>query len=127
MSLGQRLAWIEGLSTLAVLGAAIVLSLPTAAEGTGLWPTALRVVIIAAICLACLYYNDLYDFEAAHDVGAVFARLCRALGLAALVLAVTYLVFPGMMLRGNLASQALVITLVAILGIRVAAYGLAKR
>jgi exopolysaccharide biosynthesis polyprenyl glycosylphosphotransferase len=127
MSLGQRLAWIEGFSTLAVLGAAIVLSLPAAPDGGSLWPVVLRVVIIVGVCLASLYYNDLYDFEVAHDFGAVFARLCRALGLAALILAATYLFFPGMMITGNLASQALVITLVAILGIRVAAYGLAKR
>jgi exopolysaccharide biosynthesis polyprenyl glycosylphosphotransferase len=127
MSLGQRLAWIEGVSTLGVLGAAIALSLPPGPDAGSLWPLGVRVGVIAAVCFASFYYNDLYDFEVAHDVGAVFARLCRALGVAALILATTYLFFPGMMIAGNLASQGLVITLVAVLGIRVAAYELAKR
>jgi exopolysaccharide biosynthesis polyprenyl glycosylphosphotransferase len=127
MSLGQRLAWIEGVSTLAVLGAAIALTLPPGPDAGSLWPIGARVAVIAAVCFASFYYNDLYDFEVAHDVGAVFARLCRALGVAALILATTYLFFPGMMIAGNLASQGLVITLVAVLGIRVAAYELAKR
>jgi len=90
MSLAQRLAWLDGVSTVAVLAAAIAMWSPTIDDpATSLWRLAARAGIVAVVCLGAFYYNDLYDFEAPHDVGQLFARLCRALGLAAPVVAGT--------------------------------------
>jgi exopolysaccharide biosynthesis polyprenyl glycosylphosphotransferase len=128
MSLAQRLAWLDGASTLAVLATAIAVWSPAADDPTtSLWHLAARVGIVAAVCLGAFYYNDLYDFEAPHDAGQLFTRLCRALGLAALVLAGTYLVFPTAVLGGNLAPYALFATLFAVLVLRLGVYTLAKR
>jgi sugar transferase (PEP-CTERM system associated) len=127
MSVGQRLAWLEGVSTLAVLAAAIALWPESTADPAGLGLLLGRMVIVAAVCLVAFYYNDLYNFEVTHDFSQLFARLCRALGLAAVVLAVTYVVFPVLIIRGNLASQALVVTLAAVLAIRATVYTLTKR
>jgi exopolysaccharide biosynthesis polyprenyl glycosylphosphotransferase len=71
--------------------------------------------------------NALYNFEVPHDLSQVFGRLCRALGLSALVLAAIYLVFPGTILGGNLAPYALLVTLITVLVLRAAVYALAKR
>jgi exopolysaccharide biosynthesis polyprenyl glycosylphosphotransferase len=127
MSLAQRLAWLDGVSTLAVLGTAIAVWSPAADDvGSSLWRLAARVGIVAVVCLAAFYYNDLYDFEAPHDAGQLFTRLCRALGVAALVLAGTYLLFPTAVIGGNLAPYALCVTLFAVLVLRLAVYALAK-
>src|SRR5262249_1727381 len=127
MSLAQRLAWLDGVSTLAVLGTAIAVWSPAADEGaSSVWRLAARVGIVAVVCLAAFYYNDLYDFEAPHDAGQLFTRLCRALGVAALVLAGTYLLFPNAIIGGNLAPYALGVTPFAGLVLLLAVYTLAK-
>ncbi|PYO19486.1 MAG: hypothetical protein DMD85_18385, partial [Candidatus Rokuibacteriota bacterium] len=99
-----------------MLAAAIAMWSPTIDDpATSLWRLAARAGIVAVVCLGAFYYNDLYDFEAPHDVGQLFTRLCRALGLAALVLAGTYLLFPNAIIGGNLAPYVLFVTLFAVL------------
>jgi exopolysaccharide biosynthesis polyprenyl glycosylphosphotransferase len=128
MSLAQRLAWLDGVSTVAVLATAIAVWSPAAEDSaTGIWRLAARAGIVAVVCLGAFYYNDLYDFEAPHDAGQLFTRLCRALGVAALVLAGTYLLFPDAIIGNNLAPYALFVTLFAVLVLRLAVYTLAKR
>src|SRR2546429_7441622 len=128
MSLAQRLAWLDGVSTLAVLATAIAVWSPVPADPVGsLWRLAARVGIVAAVCLGAFYYNDLYDFEAPHDAGQLFTRLRRAVGSAALVLAAPYLFFPTAIIGANLAPYALFVTLFAVLVLRLAVYTLAKR
>jgi exopolysaccharide biosynthesis polyprenyl glycosylphosphotransferase len=126
MSTAQRFAWLDGISTVGVCGAALAL-LPPGEPPAGLWSVGARVAVVAFVCIVAFYYNDLYNFEVPHDVGQLFRRLCRALGLSALILAGVYLIFPRMILGGNLASYALLLTLVSVLTVRVAAYSLAKR
>jgi sugar transferase (PEP-CTERM system associated) len=91
------------------------------------WGAAGRIAIVTAVCIVAFYYNDLYNFEAPHDIGQLFSRLCRALGVSALVLAGSYLLIPEMIVGGNLASYALLLTLLAVLSVRVMVYALAKR
>ncbi len=91
------------------------------------WGVAVRIAVVTAVCIVAFYYNDLYNFEAPHDFGQLFSRLCRALGVSALVLAGGYLMFPDMIVGGNLASYALLLTLLAVLSLRVIVYALAKR
>jgi FlaA1/EpsC-like NDP-sugar epimerase len=63
-----------------------------------------------------------------HNFGQLFSRLCRALGVSALVLATGYLLmFPDVIVGGNLASYALLLTLLAALSLRVVVYVFAKR
>lgn len=124
MTIAQRLAWLEGLSTLGVFAVAMAWLPPTAG---GPWSLGWRACLIALVCVASFYFHDLYDFATPHDYTQLFARLCRAVGCSALVLAITYLVFPGTTIRGNVASQTLLVVVVAVLGIRVAVYHLVKR
>jgi FlaA1/EpsC-like NDP-sugar epimerase len=124
MSTAQRFAWLDGLSTIAMCIAALAL-LPAHQAAT--WGVAVRIAIVTAVCIVAFYYNDLYNFEAPHDFAQLFSRLCRALGVSALVLAGGYLMFPDMIVGGNLASYALLLTLLAVLSLRVVVYALAKR
>lgn len=127
MALGQRLAWMEGIGTLGVLGGAILVSAPRSETPVGLWSIAARAAIVMAVCLASFYYNDLYDLEATPDVPRAFAGLCRALGVAALVLGLAYLLFPSLMIGGNLASQSLMLTLALVAALRTTVYAVAAR
>src|SRR2546422_7942184 len=136
MSLAQRLAWLEVVSTLAILSAVMLTSVPpegiggmgvtsaTAAAAAQILP---RFFIIMGICFVCFYFCDLYNFEDPHDFGDLFGRLCRALGWSALLLATTYVVFPTTILRGNFVSHALMLLLVAVLLISSVAHSMAKR
>jgi sugar transferase (PEP-CTERM system associated) len=124
----QRLAWLDGISTLAVLAAALAIATPGAGDSeTSVWVAGARAAFVAAICIGAFYYNDLYNFEVPHDLNQVFGRLCRALGLSALVLAAVYVMFPETILGGNLTPYALLVTLFAVLVLRAAVYALAKR
>jgi exopolysaccharide biosynthesis polyprenyl glycosylphosphotransferase len=126
MSTAQRFAWLDGISTVAVCGAAMAM-LPPPSPPVPPWGVVARVAVVTLVCLGAFYYNDHYNFEAPHDVGQLFRRLCRALGLSSLILAVAYLMFPGIILGGNLASYALLLILLSVLAMRVSVYTLAKR
>jgi exopolysaccharide biosynthesis polyprenyl glycosylphosphotransferase len=125
MTFALRLAWLEAACTLAIVGVAASLTLPPTPGA--LWGLAPPVVVIAATCLGSLYFNDLYNFELPHDFPHLFGRLCRALGWSALLLAVTYMVFPTTIMPGHLASPVLLMLLLAVLALRAAVYALAKR
>src|SRR6266850_1104834 len=127
MSLAQRLAWLEVVSTLAILSAVMVASMPPeGVVGAGITAVAAattvlpRFFIIMGICFVCFYFCDLYNFEDPHDFGDLFGRLCRALGWSALLLGTTYVVFPTTIVRGNFVSHAVLL-------IRSVVYSMAKR
>jgi exopolysaccharide biosynthesis polyprenyl glycosylphosphotransferase len=126
MSLAQRIAWLDGCSIAAVLAVALVLW-PNPATTADAWRVLISAAVIVLLCVASFYYNDLYDFEAPHALGHVFSRLCRALGIAALALALTYVLFPSLVVAGNAVSYALLFTLGAVLTMRACVYALAKR
>jgi exopolysaccharide biosynthesis polyprenyl glycosylphosphotransferase len=127
MSLAQRLAWFEGLSMVGIVTALLAMSGPAGMDATALWGIVTRASFVVLVCSLAFYFNDLYEFETPHNLPELFGRLCRALGSAALLLAGTYLVFPQIMIPGNAASDALLITLGTILLGRITVYGLAKR
>jgi exopolysaccharide biosynthesis polyprenyl glycosylphosphotransferase len=127
MSLAQRLAWFEGLSTVAIVAAVLALSGAAGHDPTALWSVVARAALVVGVCSAAFYFNDLYEFETSHGFHELFGRLCRALGFAALLLAGTYLIFPQAMIPGNSASDALLILFATILLVRLTVYGLVKR
>lgn len=126
MSLVRRIAWLDGLSTAAVLAAALSLW-PTPDAIANPWTIAARLGVVVVAALVAFYYNDLYDFETSHALGHVFTRLARALGMTAVVLAAAYVLFPGLGVGGHAASYALLLALGAVIAVRASVYTLAKR
>jgi len=55
----------------------------------------LKVLLIALVCQTCLYYNDLYDLKVIDDFRELGIRLLQALGVAAIILAGIYVLFPN--------------------------------
>jgi exopolysaccharide biosynthesis polyprenyl glycosylphosphotransferase len=127
MSLAQRLAWFEALSAGAIVVAMLAQPRPALLDPASLLGIAARAALVVAVCSAAFYFNDLYEFDDTHTLLHLFGRLCRALGVSALILGGTYLVFPQTMIPGSSAADALLLLLVTILVVRLVVYGLAKR
>ena len=60
----------------------------------------LRISVAGLICLTCLYYQDLYKPGFITQSHVMAGRLIRALGIASIVLAILYVVFPVAALDG---------------------------
>ena len=68
MSLAQRLAWFEAMSTTAIIAAMLSLPGPTGQDGSTLLGVVARGALVVAVCSAAFYFNDLYDFDTPHSV-----------------------------------------------------------
>jgi sugar transferase (PEP-CTERM system associated) len=55
----------------------------------------LKILLITTICQTCLYYNDLYDLRITDTLTELGIRLLQALGIAAIFLALIYILFPA--------------------------------
>jgi sugar transferase (PEP-CTERM system associated) len=60
---------------------------------TAVW----KVALVTALCLLCLYYNDLYDLTIVRTNREVLIRLLQAIGTALILLALLYLALPALM------------------------------
>jgi len=54
----------------------------------------LRILLTTAILQTCLYYNDLYDFDIVSQIPEIIIRLLQSLGIASILLAGVYFLFP---------------------------------
>ncbi len=54
----------------------------------------LKMMLIGIVCQVCLYFNDLYDLSAIDSYIELSIRLCQSLGMAAIILAIIYMVLP---------------------------------
>jgi sugar transferase (PEP-CTERM system associated) len=66
-----------------------------------------RAAIMALAIQLCLYYADLYDGMMAKGISELMVRVLRALGATAGIMALTYLLFPGVMMGSGVAVVTL--------------------
>ena len=59
---------------------------------------AVQATIVVFVCLACFYYNDLYDLSAGFSAVERVLRVEQSLGAASLLLGFLYFIFPGLLL-----------------------------
>lgn len=81
-------------------------------------PFYLRIFLITAICLTCLYYNDLYDFQVVNSFSELGIRLLQALGAAAIFLALVYYIFPEATVRSSIFVVSILLVIVFIIAWR---------
>jgi sugar transferase (PEP-CTERM system associated) len=55
---------------------------------------AFKILLVTMVCQICLYYNDLYDFKIIKTYPELSIRLFQAIGMAAIILAGIYTIFP---------------------------------
>jgi sugar transferase (PEP-CTERM system associated) len=70
-------------------------------------------------CLAAFYLFDLYDFIVMHDRSELVLRLVQALGLAWVALALSFYLYPGLMLGRGVSLIALPMALALMVGWRI--------
>jgi sugar transferase (PEP-CTERM system associated) len=76
--------------------------------------------IVTALCLLCLYYNDLYDLTVVRTNREVVIRLLQAVGSATILIALLYLAVPWLVVADGAFLPAAFIFLVGILAWRLA-------
>src|SRR5205085_8753894 len=79
----------------------------------------LKAGVVTLFCLAAFYLYDLYDFVVMHDRRELVLRLVQALGLAWIVLALSFHFFPSLMLGRSIALIALPLALALMVAWRV--------
>ncbi len=78
----------------------------------------MKISLITFICQACLYYNDLYDFEIASSIIEVGIRLLQALGVTSIALAIIYFLIPLAIIDQKIFILSVLFLLVFIIGWR---------
>ena len=76
--------------------------------------------IVAALCLLCLYYNDLYNLTVVRSTRGVFIRLGQAGGTARILIGLVYLALPSLAIGDGVLLPAAMTCLAGILVWRVA-------
>ena len=79
----------------------------------------LKAGLATAFCLTAFYFYDLYDFLVMHDRRELVLRLVQALGLAWVALAITFYIFPHLMLGRGISLVALPLALTLMVSWRV--------
>lgn len=86
-----------------------------------------KVMGVASLTLAFLYYFDLYDMQRLRSRGEVLFRLLVVVGLLSLVLAALGMAFPGFLFGNGVFLVGLSILTVSLIGWRTAYSWLVKR
>ena len=80
---------------------------------------AVQATVVVFVCLACFYYNDLYDLSTGYSVVEWVLRVEQSLGAASLLLGLLYFLFPGLLLgRGVFIIGMVLVTALVILSRR---------
>ena len=75
-----------------------------------------QAAIVVSVCLACFYYNDLYDLSTGYSAVERVLRVEQSLGAACLLLGLFYFLFPGLLLsRGVFIIGMILVTAVVML------------
>ena len=76
---------------------------------------ALQTVIVVLVCLACFYFNDLYDLSEEHGAVERVLRVEQSLGAACLLLGTLYFLVPSLLLsRGVFLIGMVLVTVLVI-------------
>ena len=74
--------------------------------------------VVTALCLVCLYYNDLYDLTVVRTSREVVIRMLQAVGTASILTALLYLAQPRLAVADGAFLPAAAVFLLGILGWR---------
>lgn len=80
---------------------------------------AVQSAIVVGVCLACFYYNELYDLSAGSGSMDQVLRIEQSLGAASLLLGLLYFLFPNLLLsRGVFIIGLILVTILVVLSRR---------
>jgi sugar transferase (PEP-CTERM system associated) len=77
---------------------------------------AVQTTVVVFVCLACFYYNDLYDLSTGYSAVERVLRVEQSLGAASLLLGLLYFMVPGLLLgRGVFLIGMVLVTALVIM------------
>jgi sugar transferase (PEP-CTERM system associated) len=118
-----KLAVLDGFSVLAaVCGTVVVSTTLLLNPWTDVAVLLTKALAIALCCVVSFYYNDLYDLRIVRTFGEFAARLFQAFGVAFILLAVLYAMFPAIRISAELFLISLIVILVVLLPLRAMFY-----
>src|ERR1700744_3335234 len=79
---------------------------------------AVQSAIVVVVCLACFYYNDLYDLSNGWGSMDSVLRLEQSLGAAILLLGLLYFLAPNLLLSRGVFIIGMTLTTVSVAGSR---------
>ncbi len=80
----------------------------------------LEALTVLLVLGTCCYYNDLYDLQVIRVRGQQYIRLAQALGAGCILLGLLYYIVPGLLEGHEELLIAVILTTMAISGMRVA-------
>jgi len=95
------------------------LTLAVHLTGAGTDDVVWKIIVIAAVCQLCFYYNELYDLTTVHSRRELVIRLLQASGAASILLALIYLLEPALMLGSGTFISSIALFVIAIVAWRV--------
>jgi sugar transferase (PEP-CTERM system associated) len=98
----------------------------TILDGWDVLSMGVRSLGLAGCCTVALYYNDLYDPRVVRSFGDFAVRLVQALGVAFILLAVLYTLFPELSLSRQPLASALLAVVGLLLPLRAASFVLMR-
>jgi sugar transferase (PEP-CTERM system associated) len=78
----------------------------------------LKILLISLVCQTCLYYNDLYDLKVTDTFQELGIRLLQSLGIAAIILAGIYVIFPKAIVGSGIFAVSIVFVIILIVSWR---------
>jgi sugar transferase (PEP-CTERM system associated) len=112
------LIFVEGILILLALIGAVKLRFwnnPTEFSVYLAWPDfAIQAGIVVMVCLACFYYNDLYDLSTSYGERDSALRIEQSLGAACLLLGLLYFLLPGLLLSRGVFLIAMALAMVLV-------------
>ena len=78
-----------------------------------------KALLVAMFCFMGLYYNDLYDLKVTDSLPELTIRLFQALGGAAILLAIIYILFPQLIIGRGIFVLSTAFTIVFIISWRI--------
>lgn len=79
---------------------------------------AVQSAIVVAVCLACFYYNDLYDLSSGASSADTVLRVEQSLGAAILLLGLLYFLAPDLLLSRGVFLIGMTLAMVSVAGSR---------
>lgn len=86
----------------------------------------LKGLALSACCIVSFYYNDLYDFRIVRTFGEFASRLLQSFGVAFILLAGFYTVFPRANIAGGPFASSLLVIVGLLLPLRFLSYSVTR-
>jgi sugar transferase (PEP-CTERM system associated) len=77
-----------------------------------------KILLITIVSQTCLYYNELYDLTVTSNFMELGIRLIQALGVAAIILAAIYVIFPETIVKPGIFAVSVVFVILFIVSWR---------